>query len=229
MGMKTWGLGILILVSLSSCSRYLISPYTPSDINTVPNTFEPLDRPPVRTSNPLPEEENPGTSNPNPTNPSVDIPVVQTQLQASKIITIAQRVIETEAQKLGTACNRFVLRVLSLAGFANVGFLANSFDQYAKKYLKNFSAVEFKADKAGQQKVELQKYIWSYPERTAFVFQWKRSSGHGHIALIERISDKLVIYQASLSTQIPHKDQTKIEYLLNTGGRSNLIVYTAAR
>jgi hypothetical protein len=270
----------LTLICLIGCNKRLSGTSSASgvtDINTVPDTFEPgfdLEKtqkpkkqtedskpdgmnfplppslpeqpstppeppapqaPTIPSLKPFPAPPTPGSpSQPQkkpqpvkPAAPAVTSPrPVTTSVQASRIIYYAQKVIETEARKLGTACNRFLLRVLSLSGFANENFLANNFHVYAKKNFTDAVVVNFRIDNNGDSLVRLKKHLWSYPERTPFILQWVRGGGHGHVAILERIQDKLVIYQASLNSQYPNKKQTLIQALLNSRGRTNLIVYS---
>ncbi len=113
-----------------------------------------------------------------------------------------------------------------MSGFANEGFIANDFDNYAAKNFSHVRAVKFQIDNNGDSLNRLKIHIWSYPERTPFIMQWSRSGGHGHVALLERIQDKLVIYQASLNSQYPNKRQTLLKALINKNGREHLTVYS---
>lgn len=151
---------------------------------------------------------------------------------ASRFIQITKKVIATEAKQIGTACNAFVQRVLQLNGFENRTFLANDFDLYAETYFGSYVRQDFVYDSATHGKVgreKLRKYIWSFPARTPFIFQWQRTGPHGHIAIVERVGDQLVIYQANLGRYTARSNKTIIEallYSMNRGGRQYLSVYS---
>jgi hypothetical protein len=181
----------------------------------VPDNDDEVTNPPVIEVPPEVTEPEPPSENP-PTEP----------LLLSKILSNAQRVITLEGRRLGTACNVFVHRVLTVSGFNPSVYLANDFDIYAKKFFKSYKAEDFNRDTTGGEKERLRRYIWDYPEHTPFIMQWSRSGVHGHIAIVERIGDKLVIYQSSLGTKTPRKDQTTPEILLNGYNRRQLTVYT---
>lgn len=159
--------------------------------------------------------------------PSREQPQVEySQQKTSRLIYYAQLIMETEGHRLGTACNFYVHRVLQATGFVHHVYLANDFHQYAKKYFKTYKAEVFKVEGSNSDVKRLKQYLWSYPERTPFIMNWTRPGRHGHIAIIERLNDKLVIYQASLGTKTPRKDQTTPERLLNGSGRRHLTVYS---
>jgi len=142
----------------------------------------------------------------------------------SRIMYYAQKIMDTEGRKLGTACNFYVHRVLQAAGFVHQIYRANDFYLYAQKYFGHYKDEEFSG--ATESEIQrLRRHLWSYPEGTAFIMNWKRPGTHGHIAIVERLDDKLVIYQASLGTKLPRKDQTSVDMLLK-GNRKNLTVYS---
>lgn len=186
-----------------------------SDLNIVPGTFE------NQRGNKTSGRELPTDKPTKPSNTYGDIAA------ASKIIYYAQKVIENESLAVGTACNFYIHRVLKAAGFVDSIYLANDFDVYAKKYFKHYKTVDFQRDANGSAEVaRLKQHLWSYPERTPFITQWSKSGVHGHIAFVERIGEKLVIYQSSLGTKLPHKDQTTPDILLNGYDRRQLTVYS---
>lgn len=208
----------LFLVGFSGCNQALRSVSLSADLNQIPSTFENtrIDQPSGRD---LPPEN---------TKTKIPIEVKPPQIgAASNIIFNAQKVMETEGQKVGTACNIYLHRVLQKSGFANVVYLATNFDIYATKYFSHFKSVNFGHDGGNQSDVNtLKRHLWSYPERTPFITQWSRSGANGHIALVERIGEKLVIYQASLGKYLPRKDQTTPDILLNGYNRRQLTVYS---
>jgi hypothetical protein len=139
----------------------------------------------------------------------------------SELIKIAYSVVVNESQKLPAACNIYVLRVLELMGFpTKPGFVANNFDVYAKKSFKNYRAVFF------NDIANLKRHLWSYPERTGFILQWKRSKAAGHVAIVERVDDKLYIYQASLNKYHARINETTLENLLLVNEKKGLTVFS---
>ncbi len=146
--------------------------------------------------------------------------------KASSIIANAQKVMDTEGRSLGTACNRYVQRVLNVSGFPKGHFLANDFDLYAKKFIRSYQVENFTRNESGSEQERLKKHLWSFPERTPFIMQWSRAGVYGHIAIVERIGENLVIYQASLNRYTARKDQTTINTLLNGYNRRVLSVYS---
>lgn len=148
---------------------------------------------------------------------------------ASDFIKIAHSVMVNEGKSLGTACNFYVGRVLVRAGFKKESFVANDFDIYAKNNFDSYKAVDFKIDANHSDADELRKHLWSYPERTPFIAQWTRPNYYGHIAILERIGDSLVIYQASYGQHTPRRDLTKIEILLSSKRRAHLTIYSEFR
>ena len=163
--------------------------------------------------------------NPTQTKPNV---FEQIKTKAAALIEVADLVIRHESEKLGTACNHYLQRVLTIMGFPDRDFLAHDFPEYAKKYFKTYRAEKFANDNQGSDRERLKKYIWSFPERTAFIFQWSRSvlSPHGHIALVERQGEQLVIYQSSLNRFTPRKDKTTVDRLLSGWSRRQLTVFS---
>lgn len=145
--------------------------------------------------------------------------------EASSFIKTADWVMTHEGKRIGTPCNLYVMRVLVVAGFPQDFFLANDFDHYAKKYFKHAQVTEFKNDHSGSDIARLKQHLWSFPERTPFIFQWSGIGMHGHIAIVERIHDQLIIYQANLHRYTARKDQTTVQNLLNGFNRRVLTVY----
>ena len=145
--------------------------------------------------------------------------------EASTFIKNADWVMTHEGKKIGTPCNLYVMRVLEVSGFPQDFFLANNFDRYARKYFRYAQITEFKNDRSGSDIARLKQHLWSFPERTPFIFQWNGIGMHGHIAIVERIQDQLIIYQASLDKYTARKDQTTVQTLLNGFNRRVLTVY----
>ncbi len=144
----------------------------------------------------------------------------------SKFIQIAFDVMNKEGTALGTPCNFYLMRVLIRAGFKNEGFRANDFDVYAKKNFKFYKSEDFKIDSTKSDADELKKYLWSYDERTPFILQWTRPGTFGHVAILERIGENLIIYQASIGNHTARRDRTTIEKLLSSKSRASLTVYS---
>lgn len=222
---------ILILFVFSGCSDALRSNMTTTGINAVPNTFENPETDEALENTP-PSDETEQTENQSPQALDDNLPeqpeqpAELTDKRASRLMYYAQKIMETEGRKLGTACNFYVHRVLQVAGFAYKIFMANEFHLYAKKHFRSYKAEQFRGDSSYSDIPRLKDYLWSYPERTAFIAQWRRPGRHGHIAMLERIDEKLVIYQASLGKKTPRKDQTTLENLLNANGRRNLTIFS---
>jgi hypothetical protein len=147
--------------------------------------------------------------------------------EASRFIKVAFWVVQNEARKIGTPCNFYVSRVLELSGYSDDGFLANDFDIYARKHFSSYKDERFVTHNLESERLRLKRYIWSYPARTPFILQWERPRPKpGHIAIVERIGDQLVVYQASLNRHIARREQTSIDRLLSTSRGANLTVYS---
>lgn len=160
-----------------------------------------------------------------PVTPSA--PAASATKQASKFIQVAFWVVQNEARKIGTPCNFYVSRVLELSGYSDDNFLANDFDLYAKKHFSSYKDERFVTASLEAERARLKRYLWSYPERTPFILQWERPKPKpGHIAIVERIGDQLVVYQASLNRHIARREQTTIDRLLSTSRGANLTVYS---
>ena len=159
------------------------------------------------------------------TQPKPNVEQKPTSTQASRFIQYAHEVMIKEGKSLGTPCNYYVQRVLVRAGFPKGDFRANDFDLYAKKNFTFYKAEDFKIDANRSDKDELKKHLWSYPERTPFILQWTRPGHYGHIAILERIGENLIIYQASIGGHTAQRSQTKIETLLSSRQRAYLTFY----
>ena len=200
---------------------------TPGDADQLPKTFEPQTEP----TPPPPNETAPPQTEPTAVpekKPEAEVvlpPKVQ-KLEVSELVSNAQKIMDKEGRRIGTACNKFVLRVLEVTGFKNESFIANDFDDYAKKNFSHYKVVHFERQALGDEVARLQKHLWSYPERTPFIMQWSRSGAHGHIAIVERIGEKLIIFQASLNQYTARKDQTTVNTLLSGYNRRVLSVYS---
>lgn len=220
------GVWFLILISLvfSGCSDSLKSPFSQSGANVVPVTFENPDiDDPVQPGDDGPETPTVAKPGDRQSDESkADKP--DSSIKASRIMFYAQKIMETEGRRLGTACNFYVHRVLQAAGFVHQIYRANDFYLYAQKYFDHYKDEKF-SGATESEILRLKRHLWSYPELTPFIMNWKRSGTHGHIAIVERLDDKLVIYQASLGTKLPRKDQTSVDMLLK-GSRKNLTVYS---
>lgn len=147
--------------------------------------------------------------------------------EASRFIKAAFWVVQNEARKIGTPCNFYVSRVLVLTGFSKDSFLANDFDIYARKHFSSYKNEIFNTSNLESERARLKRHIWSYPQRTPFIIQWERSAPQpGHIAIVERIGDQLVVYQASLNRHIARREQTTIDRLLSHARKARMTVYS---
>ena len=195
--------------------------------------------PRVRPTSPKPSVSGTAQINPQvkpPVNPSVTVPKIKPRVafpksavKMSKIIENAYLVMNNakDIAWIKTACNRYVSLVLARSGYSRDGFLANDFDVYAQKNLKQAKDVLFKGDVAlAAEHARLKQHIWSYPERTPFILQWTRTGPHGHVAILERVGDKLFIFQSSLGDYDPRVNEIKVTSLLNSRGTKHLTVYS---
>ena len=147
--------------------------------------------------------------------------------EASRFIKVAFWVVQNEAKKIGTPCNFYVSRVLELTGYSDDGFLANDFDIYAKKHFSSYKDEKFVSTNLQSERLRLKRHLWSYPSRTPFILQWERQAPKpGHIAIVERVGDQLVIYQASLNRHIARREQTTIDRLLSASRAPRMTVYS---
>lgn len=146
--------------------------------------------------------------------------------QASKFIINAEWVMINEGKKIGTPCNFYLSRVLVVSGYSSNRFLATDFDIYAQKNLKNAHVVHFINDGKGSELARLKQHLWSFPQRTPLIMQWSRSGATGHVAIVERVGNMLIIYQASLNKHTARKDYTSIHRLLTGEMRRTLSVYS---
>lgn len=221
------GVWVIILLAglfFSGCNDALRSPFSQSGNHVVPETFENPTWDEQPSDLPDDDEQTPPTTKPKlskPTQPNNPDAIKK----ASLIMYYAQKIMETEGRKLGTACNFYVHRVLQAAGFVHHIYRANDFYLYPPKYFSHYKEEKFTRGASDSEEERLKRHLWSYPEGTGFIMNWKRTGKHGHIALVERVGDKLVIYQASLGTKLPRKDQTTVASLLY-GNRKNLTVYS---
>lgn len=188
-------------------------PANPHPVIAPPDVLETKKLPP-----PPPVAKKPAT----PTKPSTDnVP------EASFFIKKAFWVVQNEARKIGTPCNFYVSRVLELSGYSDKSFLANDFDIYAQNHFSTYKNEIFNTANLESERLRLKRHIWSYPQRTPFIFQWERTKPKpGHIAIVERIGDQLVVYQASLNRHIARREQTSIDRLLNHARSARMTVYS---
>jgi len=194
---------------------------TPQKPPVIGSSQPPITQQPVTIEKPSVPETKPVVTT---SNPPVEQKLATTT--ASRFIQYAHEVMIKEGKEIGTPCNYYVQRVLVRAGFPKGDFRANDFDLYAKKNFKFYKVEDFKIDTTRSDKDELKKHLWSYPERTPFILQWTRPGHYGHIAILERIGDNLIIYQASIGSHTAQRSQTKIETLLSSKHRAHLTVYS---
>lgn len=134
--------------------------------------------------------------------------------RASDFVKKAIWVMVNEGKKIGTPCNYYLRRVLEYAGFKNAPFLANDFGKYADKYFSGDNKQTFKSGKV--DRVRLHEFLWSFPSSTPFIMNWhKQSVRYGHVAIVERYDNTLVIYQASIGSFSARQDKTTVESLLD--------------
>lgn len=200
-------------------SEILNDPTVPHDPNRWPDLTAPND---IVIDIPEPEISDTPKSPDKPDEPVKKVNANSSR--AAKVIAAANWVVTHEARKLGTPCNFYVSRVLVLTGYSKDRFRANDFDIYARKNFASANVERFTAANLESERLRLKRHIWSFPSRTPFILQWERSGKPGHIAIVERVGDKLVIYQSSLNRFIPRKEQTSISDLLGRG-RSKLTIY----
>ncbi len=192
---------------------------------TIPETFEsPLDLPGPQIPQPAEPAVDPSAKKGQPEIVQDKAPVRRLQT-ASRFIQSAEFIMLTEGKKIGTPCNLFLQRVLQYSGYPQGNYLANDFDIYAKKKLRPGSSVNFVNDGKGSEHERLKRHLWSFPERTPFIMQWSRTGYMGHLAIVERVNEKLIIYQASLNKYTARKDQTTVTNLLTGYNRRTLTVY----
>jgi hypothetical protein len=156
-------------------------------------------------------------------NPPTAAPVVMKKEEpgsASNFIIAAYKTMVSEGKKIGAACNFYLGRVLEVLGFKTVDFLANDFDVAAKKMFKSYKVFKFTTA------TELKRHLWSYRERTGFIFQWERVGAPGHVAIIERVGETLYIYQASLNKYTARVEKTTLERLLQVNSHKGVRVYS---
>lgn len=192
-----------------------------------PNALQPTSpqRRTLRPNTPKPRPINKPNTNDNQTYDPNDV-LAPTPEGPSKFIQIAQWVIKNEGRKLGTACNFYVSRVLEIAGYSDDSFIANDFDLYAQRNFASYDSKSFDSNLEDVEQPRLRTHIWSYAERTPFIINWERSGAqHGHIAILERIGDQLVIFQANMNRQLPRRQSTTIENIINYSRQAKITVY----
>lgn len=197
-------------------------------VNDIPDVPEP---PKPVVVKPTPKPPTKPTPAPAPTTtpskPDSKNPVAAGINEASLFIKAAFWVVQNEARKIGTPCNFYVSRVLVLTGFSKDSFRANDFDLYARKNFSSYKNEIFNTTNLESERARLKRHIWSYPQRTPFIIQWERSAPQpGHIAIVERIGDQLVVYQASLNRHIARREQTTIDRLLSHARKARMTVYS---
>jgi hypothetical protein len=203
----------------TSSSDETLQPSVPSVIENRPSPFKP-----PRGHKP----QIPGAPN-KPVVRSNDI-LAPTPEGPSQFIQIAMWVIKNESRKIGTACNFYVSRVLEIAGYSDDSFIANDFDLYAKRNFSSAETESYDTNNVAPERQRLKSHLWSYPERTPFIFNWERLAGqHGHIAIVERIGNQLVIFQANMGKYLPQRGQTTIENLISFSKKAKLTVYANFR
>lgn len=146
--------------------------------------------------------------------------------RASTFVKNTIWVMVNEGKKIGTPCNFFLRRVLEVSGFAKASFRANDFDDYADKYFSSAKEQTFKSVK--NERERLRQYLWSFPSSTPFIMNWHRDGvKYGHVAIVERYDNDLVIYQASIGSHSARQDKATVEGLLDDPSmKRDLTVYT---
>lgn len=132
---------------------------------------------------------------------------------------------EKNIRGVGDACNFFLQRILTLSGFSDDGYLASDFDIYAKNHFRNKKTATFKVEPLRRDTKALQAFLESYPDETPFILQWEKKVGHGHLAIVTRKADKLIIYEASLGRFKAEKKLTTARTILSASERYKLTVY----
>ena len=210
---------------LTGCQAYVSPSHILKSTQQIPQTFEN----PLELQGPQPEPVLGTNSNlvPEPSVPDLTSgPAIRPRFpQASRFVQNAEFIMLTEGKKIGTPCNRYLQRVMQYSSYPLGSYLANDFDLYAKKNLSYAKVVHFANDRNGSEVARLKRHLWSYPERTPFIMQWSRPGETGHLAIVERVSEKLIIYQASLNKYTARKDQTTVSTLLTGYNRRTLSVY----
>ena len=144
-----------------------------------------------------------------------------------RMLNNAEYVVKKERNKagIGDACNFFLQRILELSGFSDDGYIANTFDQYAKKHFTGAKTAQFKVEPLRKDAINLEKFLFSYPEGTPFILNWQKAVGHGHLAIVTRKDNKLIIYEASLGRFKAEKKLTTVRYILSASERYKMTVY----
>lgn len=131
------------------------------------------------------------------------------------LVEIGHWVIQNEAKKVGAACNFYIQRVFALMGFGKSSWLANNFDSFVEKRFSHYKKEVFKYDSRGAEQARLKKYLGALDEYEGVVVQWKRKVGPGHVAIVHRVKDQLVMYHASLNRFRPKAQTVEIKTLLH--------------
>lgn len=208
-------------------------PTTPA-VATTAQTEGPSWAQPATTASPATVKPVVVTPNPSNNSPKTAPPIVQAPTtkpdslydRASTFVKNAIWVMVKEGKKIGTPCNFFLRRVLEVSGFAKAPFIANDFDNYAEKYFSSFKEQTFKSVK--NERDRLRQYLWSFPSSTPFIMNWHKDGvKYGHVAIVERYDNDLVIYQASIGSHSARQDKATVESLLDDDRfHRDLTVYT---
>lgn len=144
-----------------------------------------------------------------------------------KILLNAEYVFQKERKVpgIGNACNFFIQRILKLTGFSKKGYLAHDFDLYAADAFTSHQMSSYQAESTARDEKKLDQLLKSYPEGTPFILQWERNTKHGHLALIHRVQESFVIYDASLGRTEARKARTTPRILLSGYGQGKLNVF----
>jgi hypothetical protein len=185
------------------------------------------------------EKERPDSVPAHPTNNSSDLnddetaqatpPTADRALRAlnRRLLKNAEYVVakEKNIRGVGDACNFFLQRVLDLSGFSDQGYLATDFDRYAKSHFRNQKTATFAVEPLRKDAQPLHTFLFSYPEETPFILQWQRKVGRGHLAIVARKGNDLIIYEASLGRFKAEKKRTTAKTILSASDRYKLSVY----
>ncbi|MEZ0390851.1 MAG: hypothetical protein ACAH59_01455 [Pseudobdellovibrionaceae bacterium] len=153
--------------------------------------------------------------------PDFEIPEIpEYEVQEKSLIEMGLWVIEKEARKVGAACNFYVQRVLQLMGFGRSSWKANDFDLYVNQNFSTYKVESFVPSSQGSEKSRLKKYLWSFPEKTGVILQWKRRVGPGHVAILHRQGNQLVIFHASLNRFVAKAQKIDMDVLFYQGGNA---------
>lgn len=144
-----------------------------------------------------------------------------------RILNNTEYVFKNEGHKrgIGNACNFFLQRILERSGFSDDGYMAHEFDRYAKKHFTGVKTAEFRVEPLRKDAKNLEKFLFSFPEGTPFILQWKPVAGHGHLAIVTRKDGKLTVYEATLGKPRATQKETTARTLLSATDRYKMIVY----